>query len=213
MKHCAGQNVRYDPHVTNLLGESFDIFSLGEVELIRFPRGSDLPELTVTANIAKLGQGCHDSFVKQVKLSGSWLQGEVVFKDDEDTGEVVFSSRATTSTAVQFMRMSDSNKTLDLRVKYETPKKVHFQLDDKNLTVVVSTAGRMHQGVGTYLNLHLDGFGNLNGEVGGMLGIDDHSKEKTLGKLMCERAKKHRALHAADLPINAEEHKSRMTIH
>jgi len=194
-----------DPHVTNILGQSFDINSEGEVELLRFPQGSDSAKIIITATITKLGKSCHDSYMKQVKLSGSWLQGEVVFKDDEDTGEVLIASLAAASIPVQWTRMNGSK---DLRIRYETPKKVHFRLDDENIDVYISTAGRMHQGVGTYLNLALDGFRKLEGTVGGLLGVDDHSHETALGKLRCPKnATKDtaRALHVTNLAITSHD--------
>lgn len=198
---CAGMTANGDPHVVNILGQKFDIFTQGDVELIRFPQGAadDDAKIVVTASITKLGKSCHDSYMKKIRVSGAWLQGEVSFKDDEDTGEVLVSSHTDASIPpAEWTRMNGTAKSQDQRIKYATPKKVEFHLDDQKIKVVIFTAGRMHQGVGTYLNLDLDGFGSLEGKVGGMLGVDDHSKEKALGKLLCQKnATKETALHSS----------------
>jgi hypothetical protein len=48
-----------DPHVTNILGQRFDIFSTGMVTLIQAPRGHGHAQsvLTVDARVDKIGNG------------------------------------------------------------------------------------------------------------------------------------------------------------
>jgi len=198
---CAGMTALGDPHVVNILGETFDIVSQGEVELVRYPKGADdsSSKLIITASIDKLGRKCHDTYMKNITVSGAWLKEAISFKDDEDNGNVLVSQGSDAGLApVEFHRMNESHTVrLDnKRIHFLNPKRVSLTVAGVT-QVVVYTSGRPHQGVGTYLNLDLQGFTKLEGEVGGLLGQDSHKKELDLAKETCSKSSvaKSRAFH------------------
>jgi len=210
---CAGMTALGDPHVVNILGETFDIISQGEVELVRYPKGADdsSSKLIITASIAKLGQKCHDTYMKNITVSGAWLKEAISFKDDEDNGNVLVSQGSDAGLApVEFHRMNESHTVrLDnKRIHFLNPKRVSLTVAGVT-QVVVYTSGRPHQGVGTYLNLDLQGFTTLEGEVGGLLGQDSHKKELDLAKETCSKSSvaKSRAFHqkANEVPLHEED--------
>jgi len=201
MYKCAGMTALGDPHVVNILGETFDIVSQGEVELVRYPKGADdsSSKLIITASIDKLGRKCHDTYMKNITVSGAWLKEAISFKDDEDNGNVLVSQGSDAGLApVEFHRMNESHTVrLDnKRIDFLNPKRVSLTVAGVT-QVVVYTSGRPHQGVGTYLNVDLQGFTNLEGEVGGLLGQDSHKKELDLAKETCSKSSvaKSRAFH------------------
>jgi len=199
MLACAGSHANGDPHVVNIRGEKFDIASQGEVELIHYPQGAEnsSAKLIIMASIDKLGSGCHDTYIKGIKISGTWLKEIVSFKDDEDTGDILVTS-SNVSKPVEWARMhgSEAEKFQGEQIHFESRTRASFQIARGTKLIVYST-GRVHKGVGTYLNVELQGFTQLEGAVGGLLGLDSHQKEVDMAKDMCKKSRvaKARAFH------------------
>jgi len=192
MNLCAGLSAQGDPHVVNIQGQKFDIVSLGDVELIRYPQNASdsQAKLIITTTIDKLGAGCHDAYMKRVKMSGSWLETPVLLKDDEDTGDILVQGMkfSTSSESPQWMRKNSSNsfQLHGMETKFENTRRLSFKMA-AGPTVVVYAQGRPHKGHGTFLNLDFRGFAQLPGSVGGILGLDSHQHELDLAKDMCKK--------------------------
>jgi len=187
---CGGMRASGDPHVINILGESFDIMSQGDVELIRYPQGADdnSANLVVTSRIDKLGTGCHDTFMKLIRVSGTWLKEVISFRDDEDTGDLLVSKGVVSwEKPIEWRRMNGSDffKLDDAEIHFPTRKRVSLKIS--NTEVVVYSSGRPRKGTGTFLNLDLKGFTTLKQPVGGLLGLDSHKKEIELAKDICKK--------------------------
>jgi hypothetical protein len=218
---CAGMTANGDPHVVNILGETFDIVSQGEVELVRYPKGADdsSSKLIITASIDKLGQGCHDTYMKKITVSGAWLKESISFKDNEDNGNILVSQGSDARLApmeMNKMNGSDAVKLDSKQIHFATPKRASLTVAGVT-QVVVYTSGRPHKGVGTYLNLDLQGFTNLEGKVGGLLGQDSHKKELDLAKDLCRKTSvaKSRAFHQKgnDVPLHEDNRVFHVEIH
>merc|ERR1719293_339795 len=70
-----------DPHMGNIMGEHFNIWRLGEVELLRIPRNSTASTvgLSFVAHVSEAGTGV-DSCVRSpymtaMRLGGGWFGG------------------------------------------------------------------------------------------------------------------------------------------
>lgn len=192
MNLCAGLSAQGDPHVVNIQGQKFDIVSLGDVELIRYPQNASdsQAKLIITTTIDKLGAGCHDAYMKRVKMSGSWLETPVLLKDDEDTGDILVQGMkfSTSPESPQWMRKNSSNsfQLHGMETEFENTRRLSFKMA-AGPTVVVYAQGRPHKGHGTFLNLDFRGFAQLPGSVGGILGLDSHQHELDLAKDMCKK--------------------------
>jgi hypothetical protein len=68
-----------DPHLVNLAGEHFDVNHGGEFTLLRIPQATTKPaEMELKASILpEHGKPC-TTYINEVELSGSWLDGKVL---------------------------------------------------------------------------------------------------------------------------------------
>jgi hypothetical protein len=151
-----------DPHLSNVYGQRFDLLRTGMHKLLQIPRralrGDDVEallrvDLRVDAKAENLGASCADMYFTSVNITGYW-----VFST---TGTAVLSVHA---------RRPDTNSLEKWR---------NFGAID--LKVV---SGRTSGGI-EYLNLyvrHLSHLRTSGVEVGGLLGMDDHTKESTPAK-------------------------------
>merc|ERR1719149_485240 len=94
------------------------------------------------------------------------------------------------------MHGSEAEKFQGEQIHFESRTRASFQIA-KGTKLIVYSTGRVHKGVGTYLNLELQGFTQLEGAVGGLLGLDSHQKEVDMAKDMCKKSRvaKARAFH------------------
>jgi len=159
--------------------------------------------------------------MKRVKMSGAWLETPLLFKDDEDTGDVLVQGMASSTTVTespQWMRMNRSNSLQlhGIETSFENTRRLSFKMA-AGPAVVVYAQGRAHKGIGTFLNLEFRGFSKLPGSVGGILGLDSHQHEIDLAKDMCKKksaVQKSFALHQEtnSVPIADEENLFSITI-
>jgi hypothetical protein len=72
-------SARGDPHLVNLQGEHFDINHGGEFTLLRIPQVASRPaEVALQASIRPEHERPCTTYITEVALSGSWLNGAVV---------------------------------------------------------------------------------------------------------------------------------------
>merc|ERR1719293_203686 len=74
-----------DPHMVNILGEHFNIWRLGEVELLKIPRNStsSTAALRFVADVSATGNGTDECtrapYMTSMRLGGSWFGTRELF--------------------------------------------------------------------------------------------------------------------------------------
>jgi hypothetical protein len=192
-----------DPHVTNVEGQRFDLVRVGVHELLRLPRRSgSRPEhgarseaLLEVLGTVESERKCEQSFVKQLDLSGLWLQqsGPLVLR----AGDLSEDSRDAIMLQVNGSRVSQDEFTRDARLqglqKAEKPKAKNVKrrgakaYRDKlfilefRFSGVTLTVDWIHREVPgsslNHLDLHVADLPKPEKgmDVGGILGRDDHT--------------------------------------
>jgi len=195
----AGATVTGDPHVTTVDGRRFDLVRSGEHELVRLPRrdpaGATEPLLQALARVEPAaGRGCADPFVREVRLGGGWLErtGPLRFQasggspDDEDAvslqvngsavghaqlAELVARSEGFSAQVGEPARGRDAAAGSITR---STLLRVALRM--RGATLTVTWVHRAVPGLRVnHLNFGMSGLGKLGMEVGGILGMDDHT--------------------------------------
>lgn len=208
-----GAEATGDPHVTNVDGERFDIMKKGAHEFLRFPRRASqspgsvgpTPLLSVWGAVeGSYEDGCHETYLKQVDVTGEWLVrsvGPLRFRADgqslDGDREVILSINGSLvskgafgsyTNAWPFLEVIDP-KSSDVNHESKAIQKVPMytvKLIHGGVTLKVDWVHRAVPG-GQPLN-HLnfqalglrklvDGYGM---DIGGILGRDDHSDAASL---------------------------------
>jgi len=65
-----------DPHMKNILGQSFDLMQPGAHTLVEIPRGSrdDSTLLRVAAQVSRVGVSCSDMYIMKLNVTGGWVE-------------------------------------------------------------------------------------------------------------------------------------------
>jgi len=192
-----------DPHVTNVEGQRFDLVRVGVHELLRLPRRSGSPPgygIRSEALLEVLGtveseRKCEEPFVKQLDLSGLWLQhsGPLVLR----AGDLSEDSRDAILLQVNGSHVSKDELIRDARLQglltAEDPQAKHVKRRgakahrDKLFTLKFRFSGAtltvdwIHREVPgsslNHLDFHVADLPKLEKgmDVGGILGRDDHT--------------------------------------
>jgi len=149
-----------DPHVQNLLGEKFDILALGEMNLLNVEnKGTSF--LKVNGTIARVGGQCEQTFISELKFSGSWVQKSVRVKAGLKGLEIC---ESLTCIDASFYPGSEQIKVIS--------GKLSMQVDE----VPISVEQASHWGW-NYLNMGIKNLHSLkarNFDILGLLGTDSH---------------------------------------
>ena len=160
-----------DPHMTNILGQKFDVVERGAHVLIQVPRfaGPKDTLLRVEANVSG-GMSCEYAFIQGVTVTGKWAEAVEAHKPGGLKPD-----------GIQFTALPWGNAGRSGR---NSPR-----LHVGPVTLKISYA-MMESGL-TYFNFRADHLRDINVTVGGLLGVDDHaqaaSKEKCLHDLAAIR--------------------------
>jgi len=83
-KKCTGGDVSRkavfkaygDPHMTNILGQRFDLVQPGDHTLLQIPRAASQSEtlLRVAAQVRRVGANCQDMYIVKVNVTGNWAE-------------------------------------------------------------------------------------------------------------------------------------------
>lgn len=75
-RYTAAASATGDPHLSNILGERFDLRQPGFHTLVNVPRGTSPEEslLHVVARADKLGSACSDMYFEEVNVTGKWAE-------------------------------------------------------------------------------------------------------------------------------------------
>jgi len=158
--------------MVNIRGETFDIWRLGAVELLRIPRDAhDHPQIHFTANVSseqetQSGSLCSGRYMTAMRLSGSWFGNQEVYIKLV-AGEI---------------RVHVGKKSLSPLEKVPIGKSLSVSRPSEMLVTVLvgdATINVMHDNAvfkpHFYLNTEVRNLDKLGVEIGGILGLDDHT--------------------------------------
>lgn len=162
-----------DPHLVNIRGEHFSVFTSGQVEFIRMPWESmtEKADLAVHATIQSFNETntCkRDLYITGMLFGGSWFKGKPleVNVDFIHPG----ATRKEMKVFLGGVPVLPSTGPIDLGNKMA----LHMYDNNKILLIVdeASVAVDLHY---FFLNVKADSFSKLSQKIGGLLGEDDHS--------------------------------------
>jgi hypothetical protein len=170
-----------DPHLQNIKGEHFEVMQTGNMLLIEVPRGSNPTlDFAVRADIDRLEVvECGPTFITRVYMTGRWLGAPLDIRsgafEDRPATKHAFALRLDNGkweSHASFLKEEKEEKTLSLS-KHATIMKQRrgFFIKVGVLNITVSQPRRPR----VFLDVNIEGIGHLKTEVGGLLGLDDHS--------------------------------------
>lgn len=62
-----------DPHLTNLLGQRFDLAQPGEHVMVRVPKSGD-SLIKITADVQRMSPSCSDIYIQVLNVTGQWVE-------------------------------------------------------------------------------------------------------------------------------------------
>jgi len=62
-----------DPHLTNLLGQRFDLAQPGEHMMVRVPKSGD-SLIKITAEVQRMSPSCSDIYIQVLNVTGQWVE-------------------------------------------------------------------------------------------------------------------------------------------
>jgi hypothetical protein len=173
----SGSAAKGDPHLMNMKGEAFDVMQTGNMMLLEIPRGSSPAtlDLALHAEIEHLGiVDCGPTFITSASITGRWIGVPVEIR----SGPLV--QKATPSKHSFAIRLDGKNWLAHAEMQGTTElskgasitaQERMFLFQVRGLDIAVSQPKRPR----TFLDIQVKGLGNLKTEIGGLLGIDDHS--------------------------------------
>jgi len=178
-----GASGKGDPHMMNMKGERFNIVRQGYAPLITIPN-----DLEILARIDGAKKCSKKMFISAVNASGSWLEKKVaVFvgnQMDDAAFHVTVDGEPVWSPKVKDQVDKDEKTVFDGKFSMNTLSSMSGKkepgIEIKMMETVKMTISRpMHRDSTTpHLNFDIKGLRGLPSsfKVGGILGLDDHSK-------------------------------------
>lgn len=160
-----------DPHCTNLRGEHFNVYSVGEVEFITVPRVGEArgKDLKVVATLAAVTpKPCAPTFIRMVSISGGLLGGAPALNVSVNSNGVSFNNEWMDALTGDTQHQRASLYNMSLRTSLDgktTLVQVHVQA--LKLSIRLMDEGN--------LNFGIKGLDSLGDTVGGLLGLDPHA--------------------------------------
>lgn len=169
-----------DPHVVNVVGERFNLWRLGKVELLRIPRNSAKPLLHMVANVSELanvGDAGHHTYndcaeapymtdmhltLHQNNISISIRENDMVVHLNQKKLEPSYTPYKCAMNWRQFDGEASILVQRDFHVK--------ISVGDASIDVI-----QPRQPAHFFLNMAARRLGSLGFDVGGVLGLDDHT--------------------------------------
>lgn len=220
--HSAGANpvpvsnpgTTADPHVTNVKGERFDIFSTGSMRLLQVPRLGGIGEskLTVDGRVDRTSlKGCNHFWIRNLRMSGTLLDQSYEFGVNTMTNTFLLrAGNASTEAPDEFTKLSPTSRVelnpkvpsnpwyKDVRVakRFKIVATMSLQAGPAHLLVeLVREAepkkGRAHESHLNFEAINIIGLdANQNG-IGGLLGADDHTE--AMDKRHCQNERRQNA--------------------
>jgi hypothetical protein len=175
-----------DPHLKNIKGEDFDVMQEGQMLLLETPRHSTAENLNfaIHADIDRLGaMACGPTYITSLYVAGAWLGEDVEFHSGHIMDKAGVHEKHAFGLRLARKRISHISFVEKYGGKKDFPsgavlRSVHrgFKLKVRSLDLFVSQPKRPR----IFLDMQIKGLDTLEGEVGGLLGIDDHSEAEKL---------------------------------
>jgi len=174
----SGSAAKGDPHLMNIKGEAFDVMQTGDMMLLEIPRGSSPAtlDLALRADIERLGAvSCGPTFITSASIAGRWIgvpleiRSGPILEQGRPQPKHTFGIRFD---GKDWLPHVATEKTMRLSkdATLEASDRM-FLFQVRGLDIAVSQPKRPR----IFLDIQVKGIGKLQTEIGGLLGIDDHS--------------------------------------
>jgi hypothetical protein len=161
-----------DPHMTNIRGQTYNLYKTGMVEFLRLPFESPSANanLTVSGKVEALpgtSDKCKQArYIKSVLFGGAWLEDRKLLVSLSDTGDMYTSLDGT------HLKPFDAEVPVGPILHVRMLDEETFRLRAGKASIDVMSAGN-HGGQHYFLNLDTKALAALNIKIGGVLGEDD----------------------------------------
>lgn len=152
-----------DPRFQNVKGEIFDVWKLGNIELLRVPMSKEEPALLLVQGIVSQvtypGETeCHGPVISALDFSGAWMGTHHLNAtlENEDT-------------SLKFNADMQEERSSVVRVIVQNQRLLKFHIN-KFVATVEPVEGSIRKSL-KFVAKHVS---TLPGEIGGLLGMDDH---------------------------------------
>merc|ERR1719409_664343 len=179
----SGSAAKGDPHLMNMKGEAFDVMQTGNMMLLEIPRASSPAtlDLALHADIERLGVvSCGPTFITSASIKGRWIGVPLEIRSGHIAGEGRPQPKHTF--AIRFdgkawFPHAEMQRTTELsKDATHTARERMFLFQVRGLDIAVSQPKRPR----IFLDIQVKGLGSLKTQIGGLLGIDDHSSVEEL---------------------------------
>jgi len=174
-----------DPHVQNMIGDTFDLWKTGWSTFVQIPQNEDgSVKLLVRGDVRRYGRDpCAPSFLQQVRINGTWLgDHEIIVRagslESSDPFSVTLDGSEplylNTNSETVFIDESDLRLRGDIAVASEEwgpDARIRMNVGSTVLSIVQHTEGRGETS-NSMLDLSVAGLGDIVESVGGWLGVE-----------------------------------------
>jgi len=154
-----------DPHITNVRGKRFDVFSTGTLTMVKVPRSAPTSgsALIMNATLEQIpGNGkCFPTVIKDVRLQGHGVgESALTIRCGQGSPEVFMGDGVQQVHALPQVLARRADGSLLVKVGA--------------VSAVISQRASRSQGY-TFLNVQVHGLETYGEEAGGLLGLDDYT--------------------------------------
>lgn len=187
-----------DPHVKNVKGQAFDLFSMGTIRLLQVPRthGDAQPKLTVDGRVDRLesfaGKGCNHLWFRNLRMSGTSLDESYEFGVNAMANSFFMrAGNVSTESPTEFMKLAPASTVMlnpapknawygKAKAMFKIIANVQLQAGSAKLSVELVHNHKPHKGFEHESHLNFDAKNvkslvNDMNAIGGLLGVDDHT--------------------------------------
>lgn len=163
-----------DPHMVNILGEQFNLWRLGEVELLKIPRHAAKPLLHMVVNVSDAGHYTNNDCVEAPYMTAMnlSLHGDELGISMVDDKMKVFLNGVPLAPSFTPVKLGKRWREFD-GFSVVVPSDYHVKVDVGKASIdVIQPRHPQH----FFLNMAASGLESLGLEVGGVLGKDSHTE-------------------------------------
>lgn len=175
-----GGSAHGDPKVSNLHGERFEILQLGTFSLLTVSEGVPARRLSLDATIDRAGEMCGATYIKNLTMTGSWMQTSVRVRAASEV--VKLKALEVAFGGDDWIKAPVAHKQSP-QVTRADKKNIHFDVHGVQIKVSIDAHRIRKNGIKTnsfanFLNVNVDGLHKVRAtgaNLGGLLAYDDHS--------------------------------------
>lgn len=183
-----------DPKATNLQGQKFEILQLGTFSLLSISgydeegaQGAPANRLSLDATIDRAGEMCGATYIKNVSITGSWLQEQNLANVRVRAAPEVLKSKALQVAFHDEWQQSKDAKMTSQLIDKATDSTINFRVHTVSIEIQIDSHriredGRKTNKFANFLNVNVNGLEAAKEEnvyLGGLLAYDDHSFAST----------------------------------